>query len=178
MSGVQNGSAMKILIIEDVDCFRKSLVDYFQDEGFDGDSAADGEEGLFMALNGDYAAIILDLMLPGIDGYEVLRKIRAAGRTIPVIILTARAAPPDRTLGLEAGADDYLVKPFEMDELLKRVEALIHRSRQEAPGDQSHLGLVSDAGTRVVRRRQFAVPKNTGIALDLESDPSNGGGVV
>jgi DNA-binding response OmpR family regulator len=125
---------MKILIVEDVECLRKSLGDYFRDEGYVVEATSTGEEGLAMALAGEYAAVILDLMLPKMNGYVVLERLRAAGRTTPVILLTARGALPDLVRGLEAGADDYLVKPFEMEELLARLRALIRRSRWTRAG--------------------------------------------
>jgi two-component system OmpR family response regulator len=119
---------MKILIVEDNDRLRKSLLDYLRDEGFVADSAADGEEGLYKALNWPYDLIILDVMLPLADGFTVLKKLRAAGRTVPVLMLTARDALQDRLRGLNDGADDYLPKPFEMEELVARVRAAIRRS--------------------------------------------------
>ncbi len=129
---VYSDLAMKILIIEDVDCLRKSLVDYLEDEGFETEATADGETGLAMALKSSHQAIILDLMLPGIDGYEVLEKLRASGSRVPVLLVTGRGALPDRIRGLDGGADDYLVKPFEMDELVARVSAIIYRASKDA----------------------------------------------
>jgi two-component system OmpR family response regulator len=119
---------MKVLIIEDNDRLRKSLLDYLRDEGFTADEAADGEEGLYKALNWPYDLVVLDVMLPVLDGFSVLQKLRAAGRVLPVIMLTARDGLDDRLRGLNGGADDYLAKPFEMEELVARVRAAIRRS--------------------------------------------------
>lgn len=99
-----------------------------RDEGFATDSAEDGEEGLYKAMNWDYDLLLLDVMLPGIYGWDVLRKLRNAGKTMPVIMLTARDQVDDRVKGLNVGADDYLVKPFDMEELVARVRAALRRT--------------------------------------------------
>jgi len=119
---------MKILIIEDNDRLRKSLLDYIRDEGFAADAAEDGEEGLYKAVNWEYDLIVLDVMLPKLDGWELLQRLRQAGKNMPVIMLTARDALDDRLKGLNCGADDYMVKPFEMEELVARIRATIRRS--------------------------------------------------
>jgi DNA-binding response OmpR family regulator len=122
---------MRILIIEDFAVLRDSLAQGLREAGFTVDAAADGETGLWHAKSSDYDVIVLDLMLPRLDGLTVLRRLRqspdAAGRRSHVLILTARDAPDDRVKGLDAGADDYLVKPFVFAELLARVRALIRR---------------------------------------------------
>jgi two-component system OmpR family response regulator len=119
---------MKILIVEDNDRLRKSLLDYLRDEGFAADAAADGEEGLYKATNWPYDAIVLDVMMPKMDGFELLKKLRTAGHNVPVIMLTARDQVWDKLRGLNGGADDYLAKPFEMEELVARVRAAIRRN--------------------------------------------------
>ncbi|MEM6601272.1 MAG: response regulator transcription factor [Verrucomicrobiota bacterium] len=119
---------MKVLVIEDNDRLRKSVLDYVRDEGFAADEAADGEEGFYKATNWQYDAIILDIMLPRLDGLQVLQQLRDSGSSTPVIILTARDAVQDRVSGLNSGADDYLVKPFEMEELVARIRAAIRRA--------------------------------------------------
>ncbi|WP_269522892.1 response regulator transcription factor [Coraliomargarita parva] len=119
---------MKILIIEDNDRLRKSLLDYIRDDGFAADAADDGEEGLYKALNWDYDLIVLDVMLPKLDGWELIQRLRQAGQDLPVIMLTARDQLKDRVKGLNCGADDYMVKPFEMDELTARIRAALRRS--------------------------------------------------
>ncbi len=118
---------MRILVIEDEFDLRRLLVEILQEEGYAVDSADDGEEGLAKARAWAYDAIVLDIMLPKIDGWDVLETLRETHRT-PVLILSARDALSDRVLGLDIGADDYLVKPFERLELLARLRALIRRA--------------------------------------------------
>lgn len=119
---------MKILIVEDNDRLRKSLLDYLREEGFVAEAAADGEEGLYKALNWSYDLVILDVMLPVVDGFTLLQRMRAAGHAMPVVMLTARDALEDRLRGLNGGADDYLAKPFQMEELVARVRAALRRT--------------------------------------------------
>ncbi len=118
---------MKILVIEDEPKTGDYLRQGLQEAGFLVDLARDGRDGLHDALTADYDLVILDVMLPGIDGWSVLRGIRAAGIEIPVLFLTARDQVDDRVHGLELGADDYLVKPFAFAELLARVRTLLRR---------------------------------------------------
>jgi two-component system OmpR family response regulator len=122
---------MKILIVEDNDRLRKSLLDYIRDDGFTADAAGDGEEGLYKALNWDYDLVVLDVMLPKLDGWELIQRLRQAGKKMPVIMLTARDRLDDRIKGLNCGADDYMVKPFEMEELTARIRAALRRSHGE-----------------------------------------------
>ena len=121
---------MRLLVIEDYEPIRSALVQGFTEEGFAVDSTGDGKEGLWYARDEAYDAIVLDLMLPGLDGLSLLRKIRAEEKNCPVIILTAKDQIDDRVLGLNEGADDYLVKPFAFEELLARVNALVRRQYQ------------------------------------------------
>jgi two-component system, OmpR family, response regulator len=130
---------MKILVVEDNDRLRKSLVEYLRDEGFAADGVADGEDGLHRAREWDYDAIILDVMIPAPDGFEVLRRLRAEGGTAPVIMLTARTGLDDRLHGLDSGADDYLTKPFELAELVARIRSLVRRARH-APNPLVRIG--------------------------------------
>src|ERR1051325_9836048 len=118
---------MRILAVEDEPDLLASLARALREDGYAVDAAPDGEEGLYKAENYDYDAVVLDIMLPGIDGWELLRRLRRAKKT-PVLMLTARDAVRDRVRGLDSGADDYLVKPFDLGELLARVRALIRRS--------------------------------------------------
>jgi two-component system OmpR family response regulator len=124
---------MKLLVVEDEPRLQRSLVQALKEEGYAVDSAGDGRDGLFKAESAEYDAVVLDIMLPLLDGWEVLRRLRTSKKT-PVLMLTARDAPTDRVRGLDSGADDYLVKPFDLSELLARVRALIRRSAgQTAP---------------------------------------------
>jgi len=118
---------MRLLIVEDESDLRLALAMALAEEGYALDTAVDGEEGLYMALNWDYDAIVLDIMMPRMDGWEVLERLRKEKHT-PVLILTARGELDDRVKGLDLGSDDFLVKPFEMPELTARLRAIIRRS--------------------------------------------------
>lgn len=122
---------MRVLIVEDEPDLQRILYRSLEEAGYAVDRAGDGEDGLFKALSWDYDAIVLDLMLPKLNGWQVLAKLRASKNT-PVLILTARDAVLDRVRGLDGGADDYLIKPFERTELLARLRALIRRSAGKA----------------------------------------------
>lgn len=121
---------MRLLLVEDYRPLQKSLAKGLREAGFAVDAAGDGQEGLWYAMSNDYDVIILDLMLPGMDGLRVLKKLRAKDRQNPVLILTAKDTLQDRITGLDLGADDYLVKPFEFRELLARLRALTRRRYQ------------------------------------------------
>ena len=119
---------MRILVIEDNRDILANVLDYLELKGYLVDCAQDGLSGLHLAATQDYDLIVLDLMLPGIDGMQVCKRLREdARRDTPIIMLTARDALPDRIKGLEAGADDYLVKPFALSELVARIEAILRR---------------------------------------------------
>jgi DNA-binding response OmpR family regulator len=119
---------MKRLVIEDYRPLRESLTKGLREVGFAVDSTGEGPEGLWYARGNEYDVIILDLMLPGLDGLSILKTLRAEGRQTHVLILTAKDTLDDRVTGLDLGADDYLVKPFAFQELLARIRALIRRS--------------------------------------------------
>jgi two-component system OmpR family response regulator len=140
---------MRILIVEDEPDLLGSLLQAVREDGYAADGAADGEEGLFKAESYDYDAMVLDIMLPGIDGWEVLRKLRQTRKT-PVLMLTARDAVRDRVKGLDTGADDYVVKPFDIDEVLARLRALIRRSASEAQPRLEIGPVVIDMAARTV----------------------------
>jgi two-component system OmpR family response regulator len=118
---------MRLLIVEDEPDLLSSLAQALREEGYAVDIAADGVEGLYKAESWDYDAVVLDVMLPGLDGWGVLQKLRKKKKT-PVLMLTARDQSRDRVRGLDNGADDYLIKPFDLPELLARLRALIRRS--------------------------------------------------
>ena len=119
---------MRVLLVEDSQRLLRSVSTALRRSGFSVDTASDGEEGLWLAGSHDYDAIVLDIMLPKRDGLDLLRTLRARGKSIHVLLLTARDTVPDRLIGFEAGADDYLIKPFAIDELLARVQALCRRA--------------------------------------------------
>lgn len=119
---------MRLLVVEDESLLRQQLVLGLQKAGFVVDDAADGKAGLFQALEYEYDAAIIDLGLPLLDGISVIRKLREAGRKYPVLILTARGDWQDKVAGLDAGADDYVVKPFRLEEIQARLNALLRRA--------------------------------------------------
>jgi two-component system OmpR family response regulator len=118
---------MRILIVEDEPDLLRSLAQALREEGYAVDTANNGEDGLFNAEGCDYDAIVLDVMLPKLDGWEILKRLRKTKKT-PVLMLTARDQSRDRVRGLDTGADDYVVKPFDLSELFARLRALIRRS--------------------------------------------------
>ncbi len=143
---------MRLLLIEDYPPLRKSVAKGLREAGFAVDATGDGNEGLWYAMGNEYDAIILDLMLPGMDGLGILKRLRSRGRQSHVLILTARDTVPDRVKGLNLGADDYLVKPFAFEELLARVGALVRR-KYEAKSPVMRVGdLEIDTSERTVRR--------------------------
>jgi len=123
---------MRVLVIEDDPNLNRQLGSALDSAGYVVESAADGEQGHFLGDTSDFDAVVLDLGLPSMSGIDVLRKWRDAGRSMPVLILTARDLWSDKVAGIDAGADDYLAKPFHMAELLARVRALIRRSAGRA----------------------------------------------
>jgi two-component system OmpR family response regulator len=142
---------MRVLIVEDEPDLLGSLLQAVREDGYAADGAADGEEGLFKAESYDYDAILLDVMLPGIDGWEVLQRLRKTKKT-PVLMLTARDAVRDRVKGLDTGADDYVVKPFDIEEVLARLRALIRRSASEAQPRLQIGDVVIDMAARTVTK--------------------------
>jgi len=157
---------VRVLIVEDelkmASLVRRGLTE----EGHAADVAATGEDGVWMAQAHPYDAIVLDLMLPDVDGFEVSRRLREAGRWSPVLMLTARDAVADRVSGLDAGADDYLTKPFSFAELLARLRALMRRGAAERPPvlrvgdlelDPAARSVVRDASSIDLTAREFAL---------------------
>lgn len=126
---------MRLLLIEDYPPLQKSITKGLREAGFAVDVTGDGDEGLWYAMGNEYDAIILDLMLPGTDGWTILKTLRARNKNTHVLILTARGDVPDRVKGLELGADDYLTKPFAFEELLARIQALVRRAYDQKSPD-------------------------------------------
>ncbi len=141
---------MKILIVEDEPKAGDYLRQGLREAGFAVELVHNGVDGLHLALGGDHDLLILDVMLPGLDGWSVLRSLRAQGRTVPVLFLTARDAVEDRVQGLELGADDYLVKPFSFAELLARVRTILRRGRSTLEATSIR---VADLELDLLRRR-------------------------
>jgi len=123
----------RILVIEDEEAILLPLADNLRLEGYEVSTATDGPQGLALAQEERHDLLILDIMLPGVDGFEICRKLRQAGITIPLLVLTAKSQEIDKVLGLELGADDYVTKPFSSRELLARVKALLRRAREPVP---------------------------------------------
>ena len=143
---------MRILIVEDDIPLASALRRGLRAEGMVADVAVKGEDALWMAGSAEFDVVVLDVMLPGIDGFETCRRLRSDGVWTPIIMLTARDAVDDRVQGLDAGADDYLVKPFSLAELLARLRALARRGPVERPAVLEVGSLRLDPATREVRR--------------------------
>ena len=150
--------AARILVIEDEQKVARALRDGLESEGYDVTSAGDGESGFFLASTGPFDAILLDRMLPGRDGLEILTALRRGGFLTAVLLLTARDAVEDRVAGLDAGADDYLVKPFAFTELLARLRALLRRGRGDQILRLQVADLTIDVPSRTVSRGGDPVP--------------------
>lgn len=142
---------MRILVVEDHAALARQVMEALAEAGFVADHAADGEEGLFLGETEPYDAVVLDLGLPRLDGLSVLKRWRAAGRDLPVLILTARDGWSEKVAGLNAGADDYLAKPFVMAELVARLQALVRRAHGRSQ-PQINLGrlVIDTAAQRVL----------------------------
>jgi two-component system response regulator CpxR len=144
-----------ILVIDDDVELTEMMVEYLESDGFEIEARHDGDSGLKKALQADCLLVILDVMLPRLNGFEVLRRLRAAGSRIPVLMLTARGDAVDRIVGLQAGADDYLPKPFDPQELVARVQAILRRTAPNAGDSKDVLrvaDIVLDSRARTVRR--------------------------
>ncbi len=151
---MKSDQAGSLLLIEDHQDIAEMVYAYFERRGYVMDYAADGITGLHLAVTNEYDVIILDLMLPGMDGLELCEKLRKEGRrATPLLMLTARDTLEDKVAGLDVGADDYLVKPFDMEELEARIKALIRRKRGQVSPETLTVGdLVLDTGTLRVQR--------------------------
>ena len=167
-----------MLIVEDelrmASLVRRGLVK----EGFAADIAPTGEDALWLAGTHDYDAILLDVMLPGIDGFETCRRLRASGVWAPVLMLTARDSVEDRVAGLDTGADDYVVKPFAFAELLARLRALVRRGEPERPNVLAVGDLLLDPATREVRRGSSEIRLSTKEFALLETFMRRAGDVL
>ena len=152
----QSRSVMRILVVEDEPDLLRSLARALREEGYAVDTAENGEDGLFSAESNEYDAIVLDVMLPKLDGWGLLARLRKTKKT-PVLMLTARDQSKDRVRGLDTGADDYVVKPFDLDELMARLRALIRRTSGQTT-TQIEIGTVRiDTAGRIVSQAGEAV---------------------
>jgi two-component system response regulator PhoP len=141
---------MRVLVVEDEPQLNQQLVTRFREEGYVVDAASDGEEGLYYGKEYPIDVGVIDLGLPKLSGIEVIRKLRSEGKTFPILILTARDRWQDKVEGLDAGGDDYLVKPFQMEELLARIKALLRRSAGWTQSQLSFPPLVLDTSSQQV----------------------------
>ncbi len=169
---------MRVLVIEDYALLRDSLVSGLQDLGYAVDATGDGNDGLWRSGEHPYDVMILDLMLPGLGGLDVLRRLRAAGNTVPVLVLTAKDSIEDRVVGLDHGADDYLVKPFAFDELAARVRALVRRRYDRDVAVIRVADVEIDTRKRSVRRGDQIVPLSAREYALLEYLANRAGHVV
>lgn len=152
---------MRILVVDDDRAVRESLRRSLEFNGYSVELASDGAQALSAIIAQRPDAMVLDVMMPRLDGLEVARRLRSTGDDLPILVLTARDAVSDRVAGLDAGADDYLPKPFALEELLARLRALLRRSSPEAAGDTVKqlvfADLTLDPGTREVRRGERSI---------------------
>ncbi|MEH6826011.1 MAG: response regulator transcription factor [Motiliproteus sp.] len=153
---------LRILVVEDEVAIRAGLVDVFTFHGYDTDAVEDGPSGLSRALSGHYDLVLLDIMLPGMDGYEICRRIREQDQDQPIIMLTAKSGDEEIIQGLSLGADDYVAKPFSVAQLVLRVQAVLRRSRaamamdsQLQLGDSTRIDLANLCGDRGGEKLQF-----------------------
>jgi len=160
---------VKVLVVEDSERLRRSLDLGLRRSGFAVDAVGDGEQGLAYAKNGAYDVVVLDLMLPRLDGLTLLRRLRESGNRAHVLVLSAKDRVEERIEGLEAGADDYLPKPFDFDELVARLRALVRRKYGTKSPVQKVGALEVDTGRRVVVRDGVDVPltKNEYAVLEV-----------
>jgi DNA-binding response OmpR family regulator len=148
---------MRVLVVEDYAPIQIAVRDGLAEQGYAVDVASNGEDGLWLAEQNPYDVIVLDVMLPKVDGLEIVRRLRAKGSQVGVLLLTARDTVADRVAGLDRGADDYLVKPFELSELFARVRALVRRGYAAKDPELRVSDLVIDTVKRTVRRGEAAI---------------------
>jgi two-component system OmpR family response regulator len=148
---------MRILVVEDEPDLLRGLAQALREEGYAVDTAADGEDGLYKAQSWEYDALVLDIMLPKLDGWELLKRVRQTKKT-PVLMLTARDQSRDRVRGLDTGADDYVVKPFDLPELLARLRALIRRSAGQTQNVIEIGEVIIDTAARTITQRPTRDP--------------------
>jgi two-component system response regulator CpxR len=169
---------VRILIVDDDEELTSLLTELLTREGFRVECQNDGRRGLAAALNGGFDLLVLDVMLPGLDGFEILRRVRREAR-LPILMLTARGEDEDRIIGLELGADDYLPKPFNTRELVARIRAILRRLEQRDPGGRLEInGIAIDPGTREVKREGAGVEVTTFEFDILETLMRSAGRVV
>jgi two-component system, OmpR family, response regulator len=165
---------MRVLVVEDDPGMSRMLIRGLRREGYAVDAAGNGEDALWSVMENDYDAVVLDAMIPAPDGFEVCRRMRAAGRWAPVLMLTARNAVTDRVHGLDSGADDYLTKPFALSELYARLRALTRRDPHERPSVLKAGDLTLDPVSHMVRRGETPItlsPKEFALLQEFMRRP-------
>lgn len=164
-----NGVGANVLVVDDEQAVRDAVARALRYEGYTVATAADGQEALEAQALGPADAIVLDVLMPNLDGLEVCRRLRLAGDPVPILMLTARETVPDRVAGLDAGADDYLVKPFALQELLARLRALLRRTLEPDGAAMRFSDLSLDPETREVRRgdREIELTRTEFLLLEL-----------
>jgi DNA-binding response OmpR family regulator len=169
---------MRLLLVEDDARIARFVAKGLREQTYAVDIAATGDDALYQAAINSYDLVILDIMIPGRNGFEVCRELRQAGQRMPILMLTARDAVEDRVAGLDHGADDYLTKPFEFRELLARLRALLRRSGELRPGKIVVGDLALDTGAQTVSRAGRSIPLSAKEYALLEFLARNAGRVV
>jgi DNA-binding response OmpR family regulator len=169
---------MRVLLVEDDPGVQRFVVKGLREQAYAVDTATNGNDALYQAEINSYDVIVLDVMLPGADGFQVCRSLRKAGHHVPILMLTARDAVEDRIAGLDHGADDYLTKPFEFRELLARLRALLRRSGELRPAKLEVADLVVDTAGQAAQRAGHAIPLTQKEYALLEFLARNAGRVV
>jgi DNA-binding response OmpR family regulator len=176
--GLAYDASMRLLLVEDDARIARFVAKGLREQSYAVDVATNGDDALYQAAINAYDLVVLDVMIPGRDGFAVCRELREAGQKIPILMLTAKDAVEDRIAGLDFGADDYLTKPFEFRELLARLRALLRRSGELRPARIVVADLVLDTGARTVSRAGADVPTTTKEYALLEYLARNVGRVV
>lgn len=169
---------MRLLVVEDEPHIRQQICDQLKSAGFASDSCGDGREGLFLGTEHPYDLAIIDLGLPEIDGISLIKKLRAQGRDFPILILTARGNWQDKVEGLESGADDYVVKPFQNEELMARINALLRRAAGHASPILNYGAIKINTSAKAVSREQQALDLTSYEYNTLEYLALNSGKLV
>ncbi|MEJ6568594.1 MAG: response regulator transcription factor [Akkermansiaceae bacterium] len=149
---------MRVLVLEDYLPLHNNIVECLSEDGYVVDSSTDGREGLWYVENHEYDVVLLDIMLPEVDGLTILRRLRSAAKTVPVILISARDTVAQRIEGLEAGADDYLIKPFALDELVARVRVQVRKKHDKSSLELSIGDIVISTLTKTVTRAGVEIP--------------------
>ena len=149
---------MRVLVLEDYLPLHNNIVECLSEDGYVVDSSTDGREGLWYVENHEYDVVLLDIMLPEVDGLTILRRLRSAAKTVPVILISARDTVAQRIEGLEAGADDYLIKPFALDELVARVRVQVRKNHDKSSLELSIGDIVISTLTKTVTRAGVEIP--------------------